>query len=75
VRLVGSDTVAFEKMPTTDLPVHVHLLVESGVPIMESLSLDALARDGHEQFFLVVVPMPIKGGTASPIRPIALTAR
>ena len=75
VRLVGSDTVAFEKMPTTDLPVHVHLLVKSGVPIMESLSLDALAADGHHEFFLVVIPMPIRGGTASPVRPIALVSR
>jgi kynurenine formamidase len=74
VRLVGSDTVAFEKMPTTDLPVHVHLLVKSGVPIMESLSLDAVAKDGHYEFFLIVIPMPIRGGTASPVRPIALVS-
>jgi kynurenine formamidase len=41
----GSDTVAFEKVPTASMPVHVHLLVESGIHIIEALNLEALARD------------------------------
>jgi kynurenine formamidase len=31
----GSDTVAFEKSPVAEMPVHVHLLVESGIHIIE----------------------------------------
>src|SRR5262249_33397141 len=33
----GSDTVAFEKLPDPKMPVHVHLLVESGIHIIENL--------------------------------------
>jgi len=35
----GSDTVAFEKVPVASMPVHVHLLVESGIHIIEALNL------------------------------------
>ena len=41
----GSDTVAFEKVPDPAMPVHVHLLVESGIHIVECLNLDELAAD------------------------------
>ncbi len=33
----GSDTIAFEKVPAARMPVHVHLLVESGIHIIEAL--------------------------------------
>src|SRR5262249_31649356 len=41
----GSDTVAFERVPDSAMPVHVHLLVESGIHIIEVLNLEELARD------------------------------
>jgi len=41
----GSDTVAFEKVPDPAMPVHVHLLVESGIHIIECLNLEALASE------------------------------
>jgi kynurenine formamidase len=68
----GSDTIAYERTPSPGLEVHVHLLVESGVPVMEALNLEALARDGIGEFFFVAIPLPIRNGTGSPIRPIAL---
>jgi len=69
---VGSDTVAFEKVPDPSMPVHVHLLVESGVHIIECLNLDELAAARAYEFVFVALPLKIQGATASPIRPVAL---
>ena len=67
----GSDTVAFERVPSK-MEVHVHLLVEKGIHIIECLNLEALARDAVKQFTFVALPLKIRGGTGSPIRPVAL---
>ncbi len=67
----GADTVAFEKVPSS-MPVHVHLLVESGIHIVENLNLEELARAGVHEFLFVALPLKIQGATGSPIRPIAL---
>jgi kynurenine formamidase len=67
----GSDTVAFERVPSADMPVHVHLLVESGIHIIECLNLEELARDGVREFAFVASPMKIEGGTGAPVRPLA----
>lgn len=69
---VGSDTVAFESVPAPDMPVHVHLLVESGIHILEALQLDALAAAGVFEFLFVAAPLRLRGGTGAPIRPLAL---
>jgi len=69
---VGSDTVAFEKSPVAEMPVHVHLLVESGIHIIECLNLEELAADGVAEFLFVGVPMKIRGATGAPVRPLAL---
>lgn len=74
VAYTGADTVAYEVMPSPSLAVHCHLLVDHGVHILESLNLKELSRDGHRMFDLVAVPLPIKGGTASPVRPLAIVA-
>jgi len=68
----GSDTVAFEKVPAASMPVHVHLLVESGIHIIEALNLEELARDRIYEFVFVAAPLKIHGGTGSPICPLAL---
>jgi kynurenine formamidase len=72
VRCAGSDTYAFEKVPASGLPVHVAMLVERGIPIMEMLDLEALARDGVYTFLFIALPLKIVGGTGSPIRPAAI---
>lgn len=69
---VGSDTVAFEHVPAPDMPVHVHLLVESGIHIIEALDLEALARDRVYEFLFVAAPLKLRGGTGAPLRPLAL---
>ena len=68
----GSDTVAFEKVPDASMPVHVHLLVESGIHIVECLNLEELAAARAYEFLFVALPLKIEGGTASPIRPVAV---
>lgn len=69
---VGADTVAFEKAPTGTMPVHVHLLVENGIHIIEALNLEELARDRVYEFVFIATPLKIQGGTGSPIRPLAI---
>jgi kynurenine formamidase len=67
----GSDTVAFEKVPNPSMPVHVHLLVESGIHLIEVLNLEQLAHDRVYEFLFVAAPMNIRGATGAPIRPLA----
>ncbi|MDX1985036.1 MAG: cyclase family protein [Bryobacteraceae bacterium] len=68
----GSDTVAFERVPSANMPVHLHLLVEQGIHIIEALNMEELSRDGVHEFVFVAAPLKLKGGTGSPIRPLAL---
>jgi kynurenine formamidase len=68
----GSDTIAFEKVPAARMPVHVHLLVESGIHIIEALNLEDLSRERIYEFVFIAAPLKIRGGTGSPIRPLAL---
>jgi kynurenine formamidase len=68
----GSDTINFELVPSRNMPVHVHLLVESGIHIIECLNLEALAAERVWEFAFVASPLKIRGATGSPIRPFAL---
>jgi kynurenine formamidase len=71
----GSDTAPFEFAPSPTMAVHVHLLVESGIHIIECLNLEVLAESCASEFLFIAAPLKIRGGTASPIRPVALVAR
>lgn len=77
--LIGADNAALEQLPSTDpaqlAPVHVYLLVEAGVPIMENVVLDALARDGVTTSVLLGAPLKLTGATGAPLRPVALPLR
>lgn len=72
VYAAGSDTVGFEKLPDANMPVHVHLLVERGIHIIECLNLEELAGAGVAEFLFVALPLKLRGATASPIRPAAI---
>ncbi|HUS07264.1 MAG TPA: cyclase family protein [Bryobacteraceae bacterium] len=72
VYAAGSDTIAFEKVPSAAMPVHVHLLVKSGIHIIEVLNLEELAQDGIYTFTFIAAPLKIRGGTGSPVRPLAI---
>jgi kynurenine formamidase len=75
IAATGADTTAYEQIPAgaghAVLPVHRVLLVESGIYIMEHLNLEALAEAGLHEFVFVLAPLRIKGGTGSPVRPLA----
>jgi kynurenine formamidase len=71
----GSDTVAFENIPAANMPVHIHLLVESGIHIIENLYLEDLAKDAVAEFVFVGAPLKIRGGTGAPLRPLAIVNR
>ncbi len=72
---VGSDTAPFEFTPSPEMSVHVHLLVESGIHIMECLNLEELAAAKPSEFLFVATPLKIRGGTGSPIRPFAFVEK
>ncbi len=71
---LGSDNFAVEVTPTPNHshPVHIHCLVENGVHLLEVADLEGLSRSAAYEFSLIMVPMKIRGGTASPIRPLAV---
>jgi kynurenine formamidase len=54
------------------MSVHTHLLVESGIHIIEVLNLEELAQDGAYEFIFVAALMNIRGGTGAPVRPLAV---
>lgn len=71
---LGSDNFAVEAMPTPNHahPVHIHCLVDKGVHLLEVANLEELSQTRTAEFLLIMVPMKIRGGTASPIRPLAV---
>jgi kynurenine formamidase len=76
IALVGSDTFGIEVLPpenpATGMPVHIALLNNLGVYMMEMLQLDELAASGRREFLLVVAPLRIRGGINSPVNPLAV---
>ncbi len=71
IRVTGADTFAYDRRPSA-MPAHVELMVKRGINIIENLRLDDLAATGASEFIFCALPLRIKGGTGSPIRPIAL---
>lgn len=71
---VGSDTSAFEVMDhhNITLEVHVILIAQSGIHIMENLDLEELGAAARGSFAFLALPIRIAGATGSPIRPVAL---
>jgi kynurenine formamidase len=72
ISFTGSDTTAYDKVPPHYLPCHVILLVENGIQIMEMLNLEELSKSRTYTFLFIALPLKIKGGAGSPIRPIAI---
>jgi kynurenine formamidase len=74
---VGADNLAWDVPGARDpelgtLPGHTLLIVRAGIYILESLHLEALARDGVREFAFVCLPLKLRGATGSPVRPLAL---
>ncbi|MDQ3732946.1 MAG: cyclase family protein [Actinomycetota bacterium] len=75
VRATGCDTTAYEQIRPGEghsvLPVHRILLVEAGIYIIEHLNLEHAAAQQLTAFTFLLAPLPIVGGTGSPVRPVA----
>jgi kynurenine formamidase len=81
-RVVGNDTLTFEKRPpvvTTPklqvFPVHMRLIADKGIYIIENLNLEELAAARAYEFAVVVPPLKVRGGTGSAVRIFALVPR
>lgn len=80
VSVVGNDTLTFEKRPPLAFeptfqvfPVHMMLLADNGIYIIENLLLEDLAEARVYEFVAIVPPLKVRGGTGSALRVFALT--
>ena len=79
VALLGCDGVS-DVVPSgvegVMLPIHTVGIVAMGLTLLDNLDLEALARVCREEasgaFLLTIAPLRIRGGTASPVNPIAV---
>ena len=81
-RVVGDDTLTFEMRPPVVtspkfqvFPVHMLLIADSGIYIIENLNLEELAEAKAYEFVVVVPPLKVLGGTGSALRAFALVPR
>lgn len=75
VAAVGADNYAVEVQPALEgqmFPVHQLLLRDCGIPLIENVLLDELASFQAPEFCFVAAPLPLVGGTAGPVCPIAI---
>lgn len=83
---IGMDNTAISPQPPVDVTMprspaageptepnlHILMLRDRGVYLIEMLDLEELARDRRYAFLFVVAPLQIKGGTNSPVNPLAI---
>jgi kynurenine formamidase len=76
VRLTGDDTATFEKRPAAYgkelFTVHMMLLADHGIYIVENINLDELSAAKAHVVLLIVTPLRIQGASGSPLRAVAL---
>jgi len=78
VAIVGSD-LATDVFPSGIegfiLPVHWVVINAMGMPILDNCDLEGLSEAANARkrwsFLLTAAPLPVQGGTGSPINPIA----
>jgi kynurenine formamidase len=78
VAMVGSDA-ASEVTPTlvegVNLPVHTLLITAMGINILDNQDLERLAETAARlkrwEFLITINPMPVSGGTGSPLNTLA----
>ncbi len=76
VRLAGNDTATFERRPAMYgkelFSVHMMLLADSGIYIVENANLEPLSEAKVYVAVLITTPLKIQGATGSALRMIAL---
>ena len=80
--IIGSDESldalpsGFTGNPLPTHPVHYFTMVFLGMNIFDQLHLGEVAEVAAElerwEFLVVAAPLPVKGGTGSPVNPIAV---
>ncbi|TMH23956.1 MAG: cyclase family protein [Betaproteobacteria bacterium] len=80
--VVGNDTLTFEVRPPLAFPpetptfqvfpVHMLVIADNGINIIENYFLEEIAAAQEYEFVLVVPPLKIRGGTGSALRSFAL---
>ena len=76
--MLGSDA-ASDVMPSgiegVVQPIHQLVLIAMGMNIFDNCDLEAVAREAARQnrweFLITASPIPVPGGTGSPLNPIA----
>jgi kynurenine formamidase len=81
-RVVGNDTLTFEVRPPISFPpevpqfqvfpVHMLIIADNGINIIENYFLEEIAAAKEYEFLLVVPPLKVRGGTGSALRSFAL---
>jgi kynurenine formamidase len=80
IAVLGSDGIS-DAIPSTDIeewpvPLHQCCLVAMGVHLLDNLNLaglsEACATHSRWEFLFTVAPLPIDGGTGSPVNPLAV---
>lgn len=81
-RVVGNDTLTFEQRPPITFvprfqvfPVHMRLIADSGIFIIENLNLEELSAARAYEFTVITPPLKVRGGTGSALRAFALVSR
>jgi kynurenine formamidase len=84
-RVVGNDTLTFEVRPPLAFPpevplfqvfpVHMLLIPDNGINIIENYFLEEIAAAKEYEFLLVVPPIKVRGGTGSALRSFAMVPR
>ena len=75
VTVVGADTSGVEVIPWaagTVCPVHQFLIRDCGIYLLEFLDLEQLAARAASTFLFAMLPLPVRGGTGSPVSPVAV---
>ena len=78
VAMLGSDAasdVRPSRIADVDQPVHLLILNAMGMPIFDNCDLEELGRVAERlkrwEFLITAAPIPVEGGTGSPLNPIA----
>ena len=79
ISVLGSDGVSDvtpSRVDNIGMPIHTVAIVAMGIHLLDNLDLDELsvacASEGRWSFLLVVAPLVLHRGTASPVNPIAV---
>jgi kynurenine formamidase len=75
VAAVGADNFAVEPIPFPPekvFPVHQCLIRDFGIPLIEGLVLAPLGESEASTFLFMATPLPVRGGTGSPLVPLAV---